>query len=110
MNLLSNYVHRFIPGKRYSDVRPPEVGDIVLFLHREAQRTRNQRYKYGRVISINVGGRINKTLVEYRNADEVKMRQVERNIKHLVLILGCEEVEFNTLEHYLAIDVQRKHL
>ena len=110
MNLLSNYVHRFIPGKRYSDVRPPEVGDIVLFLHREAQRTRNQRYKYGRVISINVDGRINKTLVEYRNADEVKMRQVERNIKHLVLILGCEEVEFNTLEHYLAIDVQRKHL
>ena len=110
MDLLGNYVHRFIPGKRYSDVRPPDVGDIVLFLHREAQRTRNTIYKYGRVIATNVEGRINKTLIEYRNADEVKMRQVERNIKHLVLILGCEEVEFNTIEHYLAVGVQRKYL
>ncbi len=67
-------------------------------------------YKYGRVIKLNLDGRINKVLVEYRIADEVVMRQVEPNIKDLVLILGCEEIGFNTLEHYLASWVQQKHL
>ncbi len=110
LDLLGNYVHRFIPGKKYSDVHPPEVGDVVLLLLKEAERSRNKVYKYGRVIKLNVDGRINKVLVEYRNADEVVMRQVERNIKDLVLILGCEEIGFNTLEHYLASWVQRKHL
>ena len=110
LNLLGNYIHRFIPGKKYSDVHPPEVGDVVLLLLKEAERSRNKVYKYGRVIKLNVDGRINKVLVEYRNADEVVMRQVERNIKDLVLILGCEEIGFNTLEHYLASWVQQKHL
>lgn len=110
MDLLGNYVHRFIPGKKFSDVHPPEINDVVLFLYKESSRSRNIVYKYGRVVETCLEGRINKVLIEYRNADEVVMRQVPRNIKDLVLILGCEEIGFNTREHHLASWVQRKYL
>jgi hypothetical protein len=110
VDLLGDYVHRFIPGKRFTDARPPEVNDVVLFVYQEAQRARNIGYRYGRVIATKVDGRVNKVVVEYRIADEVVMRKVERNIKDLVLILGTDEISFNSTEHQLASWIQQKYL
>ena len=109
-DLLESFVHRFIPGKKFSDTRSPEKDDIVLFVAKEAERSRNVVYKYGRVIETCVDGRINKVTVEYRNPDEVVKRRVHRNIKDLVLILGSDELDFNTNEHRLAIEIQQKFL
>ena len=108
--LLGTWVHKFIPGKRFTEARPPEYGDIVLFVMKEAERTRLIGYKYGRVIQTYVQGRLNKVLIEYRNHDEVVMRNVQRNIKDLVLIVATDEIPFNTKEHQLAAKVQQKYL
>ena len=63
-----------------------------------------------RVVEVNVDGRINKTRVSYKNADEVISREVLRNVKDLVLIQGTNEVDFNTYEHYLVSTIQAKYL
>ena len=108
--ILGDFIPRFIPGKRFTDVRPPEKNDVVLFVAKESNRSRNIEYKYGKIIETNVDGRINKVLVEYRNADECVKRKVERNIKDLVLILSSDEIDFNSAEHQLASWVQQKYL
>ena len=109
-DLLGTYVHRFIPGQRYTNFRPPEIGDIVLFIAKEADRKRNVHYKYGRICSTNVDGREDKVTISYRNATEVVMRTVDRKVKDLVLIIGSDDLDFNTYEHQLASWVQQKYL
>ena len=109
-NLLGDYVTRFIPGVKYSTNRPPEVGDVVLLLMKEAQRTRNTVYKYGRIVEVFVEGRQNKVLVEYTNATESVKRTVHRSVSNLVLILGSNEISYNTYEHSVAAMAQRKYL
>ena len=110
LELLGDFVHRFIPGRKFSECSPPSVDDIVLFISKEAQRSRNVAYKYGRVVETHVDGRANKVKVSYRNSDEVLMRTADRNIKDLVLILGSDEIDFNTHEHQLASRIQQKYL
>lgn len=109
-NLLGDYVTRFIPGIKYSTNRPPEVGDVVLLLMKEAERARNTVYKYGRILEVFVEGRANKVAVEYRNATETVNRTVYRNVSNLVLILGSDEISYNTYEHSVAAMAQRKYL
>ena len=55
-------------------------------------------------------GRFNKVNIEYKNADETVKRRVQRNIKDLVLILGAEEIDFNSVEHQLAATIQERYL
>ena len=71
LDLLGDFVHRFIPGKKIAEGDHPVVNDIVLFTAKEAQRARNVKYKYGRVVEVNVDGRLNKIRIKYKNADEV---------------------------------------
>ena len=67
LDLLGDYVHRFIPEKSFSKGESPEVGDIVLFVIKEAEGTRNGKYRYGKVVQTAVGGRVNKVKVTYKN-------------------------------------------
>ena len=60
LSLLGDFVHRFIPGKRLAEGQAPDVDDVVLFLVKESDRTRNMKYRYGRVIQTSVDGRRNK--------------------------------------------------
>ena len=108
-DLLGDFITRFIPGKRYSNSKRPELNDIVLILMKESQRTRNCAYKFGRIIELCVDGRDNKVRVEYQNSNECVKRTCTRNIQNLVLILGEDEVAFNTVEHHMAACVQRKY-
>ena len=110
LDILADYVHRFIPGRRLAEGQTPEEGDIVLFVMKEAEKSRNVRHKYGRILSTNVDGRPNKVRIIYKNHSETIMREVERNIKDVVLIRGSNEIDFNTVEHYLAARIQRKYL
>ena len=110
IELLGDFIPRFIPGKRFTEARPPEVNDVVLFVVQESNRTRNIKYKYGKIVETNVDGRINKVVVEYRNYEEVVKRRVERSIKDLVLILASDEIDFNSKEHQLASYIQQKYL
>ena len=110
LNLLGNFVHRFIPGRRYVDGDIPNTDDIVLFVTKEAERTRNIGYQYGRVVELHVDGRANKVLVEYQNSNEVVKRKTTRNVKDLVLIHSSDELDFNTSEHMLAAAIQQKYL
>ncbi len=109
-DLLGSYLHRFIPGKRYTLENTPNVDDVVLFVSKEAERTRNIQYKFGRVIEIEVDGRINKVKVKCRNASERVYREVLRNVKDLVLIDSVNDINFNSPSHYLAASLQRKYL
>ena len=77
---------------------------------KEAQRSRNIHFKYGRIIRTDVDGRVNKVRIKYRNADEVVMREVERNIKDVILIIGVDEIDFNTSDHYTAVALQERYL
>ena len=110
LDLLGDYVHRFIPGKQVAQGQCPEIDDVVIFLVKEANRSRNKRYKYGRVVKINLDGRPNKILIKYRNAGEAIYREVERNVKDVILIQAASEIDFNTTEHKLAASIQRKYL
>ena len=110
LDLLGDYVHRFIPGKRVADGNAPEVDDVVLFVIKEAERTRNVKYRFGRVIKIDVDGRQNKVRIRYRNAAETVFREVDRQVKDVVLIQGSEELDFNSREHCLAASIQQKYL
>ena len=110
LDLLGQFVHRFVPGKILSDGDQPDLGDIVLFTMKEAIRSRNIGYRYGKVIEVNVDGRVNKTRIKYRNADEVVFREVIRNVKDLILILGSGDIDFNTQEHYLQSVIQKRYL
>ena len=87
-DLLGNYVYRFIPGRRYTVENGPDTDDIVLFISKEAERSRNIRYKFGRIIGTGIDGRANKVKIQYRNASEAIFRTVDRNVKDLVLIKG----------------------
>lgn len=107
-DLLGEYAHRFIPGKRMVAGDIPEVEDVVMFIAKENQRSRNIKLKYGRVIATMVDGRQNKVKVEYQNAGEAVKRIAERSVKDLIKIKGVEEVDFNTREHHLAAAIQRK--
>ena len=110
LDLLGHYVHRFIPGKRLAEGQQPDVGDIVLFVMKESERSRNVKYKYGRILDTNVDGRPNKVKIEYRNANEVVKRIVDRNVKDVVLIKGSNEIDFNSPEHCIAAGIQQKYL
>ena len=110
LDLLGDFVHKFIPGKRFTEVEQPEIDDIVLFVMKEAERKRNVKYKFGRVIEINVDGRDNKVKVEYHNATEVVRRVAIRSVKDLVLIKGINEIDFNSHEHCLVASLQQKYL
>ena len=110
LGILGEYVHRFIPGKRMSSGKTPDVDDVVLFTMKEAQRSRNIHFKYGRIMRTDVDGRVNKVRIKYRNADEVVMREVERNIKDVILIIGVDEIDFNTSDHYTAVALQERYL
>ena len=109
-DLLGSYICRFIPGKKYTDISPPQLNDIVLVLMKEAQRSRNTLYKFGRVVQLCVDGRQSKVQVEYQNATESVRRNVIRSIQNLVLILGVNDISFNTYEHHVAAWAQRKYL
>ena len=88
----------------------PDNGDIVLFTAKESERSRNIKYKFGRIKDVDVEGRGNKVRIVYRNNDETVMREIERSIKDVVLILGVDEIDFNTTEHCIAATIQRKYL
>ena len=109
-DLLGNYVYRFIPGRRYTVENGPDTDDIVLFISKEAERSRNIRYKFGRIIGTGIDGRANKVKIQYRNASEAIFRTVDRNVKDLVLIKGIDEIDFNSDSHRLAASIQRKFL
>jgi hypothetical protein len=109
-DLLGDYVHRFIPGRRYTDENGPDIDDVVLFISKEAERTRNIRYKFGRIIGTGIDGRANKVKIQYRNASEAIFRTADRNVKDLVLIKGIDEIDFNSESHCLAASIQRKFL
>ena len=72
--------------------------------------TRNVKYRFGRVIKIDVDGRQNKVRIRYRNAAETVFREVDRQVKDVVLIQGSEELNFNSREHCLAASIQQKYL
>ena len=110
LDLLGDYVHRFIPGRTSVDGQAPDLNDIVLFVYKEAPRSRNVKYKFGRVIQVNVDGRQNKIRIRYRNSIEVVHREVDRNVKDVVLLHGSNEIDFNSIEHQLAATVQAKYL
>ena len=107
-DLLGDYAHRFIPGKRMVAGDIPEVEDVVMFISKENQRSRNIKLKYGRIVATMVDGRQNKVKVEYQNASEAVKRIAERSVKDLIKIKGVDEVDFNTREHQLASAIQRK--
>ena len=109
-NLLGSYLHRFIPGKRYTLENTPNIHDVVLFVSKEAERTRNIQYKFGRVVEVEIDGGINKVRVKYRNATETVYTEVIRNVKDLVLIDSVNDINFNSPSHYLASSQQQKYL
>ena len=109
-NLLANYAHRFIPGKRILSTQELQKGDVVLFTMKESLRSRNICYKYGKITDTNIDGRQNKVAIRYRNFTETVAREVERNIKDVVLIVGINEVDFNSQEHFLAAHIQGRYL
>lgn len=109
-DLLGEFVHRFIPGVRYTKENTPALQDVVLFVSKEAERSRNIKYHYGRVIETCVEGRTNKVKILYRNATEAVNRIIDRNVKDIVLIKGIDEIDFNTESHFLAASIQRKFL
>lgn len=110
LNLLGEFVHRFIPGKKVIKSVPPLVGDIVLFTSKEAERSRNIQFKYGLVEETEVHGRPNKIRIKYRNPGETIFREAERSIQNVTLIIGINDVDFNTSEHYIVAALQRRHL
>ena len=102
LDLLGEFIHRFIPGKKLEHGEQPAIGDIVLFVGKEAERTRNVKHKYGIIVGTNIDGRHNKVCIKYRNADEAIFREVKRNVKDVILIQGVEDIDFNTKEHFIA--------
>jgi len=108
--ILANNIHRYVPGKHIYQGQLPTVGDVCLFLHKENQRSRNCKYKFGKIAAVNVDGRPNKITIKYRNAQEVNPREVDRNIRDVVLIRSINDVDFNNPENWIAQEAQRKYL
>ena len=81
---------------------------FVLFVTKEAERTRNITYQYGRVKELFVDGRANKVLLEYQNSNEVVKRKTTKNVKDLA-VMNSNELDFNTSEHMLAAAIQQKY-
>jgi hypothetical protein len=108
--ILGDHIHRFIPGRKVFSGQPPNVGDVCLFLVKESERSRNSKYKFGRIVENYVDGRENKVRIKYKNAEEVVFRETCRNSQDVVLINSLNDIEFNTREHYEAMALQRRFL
>ena len=98
---LEKNIHKYVPGKRVSTSNPPRVGEIVLFLAIEAERKRNERFKYGMITETCVDGRLNRVRIKYRNSNEVVHRSTTRNVRDIVIIMNLEDLDFNTVDQQL---------
>ena len=106
--VLLSHIHRFIPGSNDVKGQVPSVGDIVLFVLKSSSMSKN--WKFGRVIGTYVNGRKSLVRICYRNSEEHVFRELERHVSDICIISHIDEVCFNTHEHKLALDAQRKYL
>ena len=103
--LIGHFITRFLPGKRLSSARLPET----LSLYSSKIHTDQETVCTGLwIVETCLDGRDNKVLVEYQNSTEAVKRRVARNIQNLVLILGVDEISFNTYKHFQATYAQSK--
>lgn len=108
-DVLLSHLHRFIPSSLgHKSDKVPEVGDLVIFIMKDNMRSRNKIWKFGRVIQNHVDGRGGKLRICYKNANEAVVREVERHLNQVCLIQSLDEVDFNTEQHRLAMEVQNK--
>ena len=109
--VLLNHIHRFIPyhNHQFRD-KIPDPGDIVLFIHVDSSRARNRDWKFGRIVENYVDGNPGKVRIIYRNANETTFHETTRNLKDVCLISTLDEISFNTEEHRLAMEHQKKYL
>jgi hypothetical protein len=101
--ILYDNLHRLVPGKTPSRDDPIKVGDIVLFLHKEAIRSRNNDWKYGRISAIQVDGRPYTVEVSYTNSGECVVRRVVRHHSQIIFIMDINDVQLNSYEHLKLI-------
>ena len=106
---LLSHLHRFIPSSLgHKSDKVPEVGDLVIFTMKDNMRSRNKIWKFGRVIQNYVDGRGGKLRICYKNANEAVVREIERHLNQVCLIQSLDEVDFNTEQHRLAMEIQQK--
>ena len=109
-DILLSHIHRFIPGSNNKVGQIPNPGDIVLFVLKDGIRSRNKCWKFGRILANYVNGRSSLVNICYRNANESVFRELERHVSDVCIISHVDEISFNTVEHKMALDAQRKYL
>ena len=106
---IAKMAHKYVPGRKVCKASPPLIGEIILFVMKESERSRNVQYKFGRVIENYVDGRENKIRIKYKNSTELVFREVCRHINEIVVILSLQDLKFDTMHQQLH-ELQMKHL
>lgn len=106
---ISQMIHKYVPGRKVYSTSPPLVGEIVIFVMSEAQRSRNVGYKFGRIIANYVDGRENKVTIKYKNSTETVFRKLDRHVEEIVIILSLEDLKFDTMHDQLLETLQSKY-
>ena len=107
---IARMAHKYVPGRKVSTASPPLIGEIILFVMKENQRSRNVIYKYGRVTQNYVDGRENKIRIRYKNSTESVYREVYRHVNEIVVILSLQDLQFETVHQQLLHDLKSKYL
>jgi hypothetical protein len=85
------------------------VGDIVIFVLKEAIRKRNNDWRYGKISAVDVDGRSSKVEITYRNNNESVFRKTVRHISQIVILLNMQDVQLNSYKHLDQIIAYLNH-
>ena len=107
---IARMAHKYVPGRKVCISSPPLIGEIILFVMKESERSRNIQMKYGRVVENYVDGRENKIRIKYKNSTEIVFREVCRHVNEIVVILSLQDLKFDTMHEQLLNELQMKHL
>ena len=80
----------------------------MIFIMKDNTRSKNKIWKFGRVIQNYVDGHGGKLRICYKIANEAVVREIERHLNQVCLIQSLDEVDFNTEQHRLAMEIQQK--
>ena len=90
-------IHLLVPRPERKDTRPVQVGDIVLYVHKDTQFKRLWEWKIGEVVKI-----LSRSTVEIKFVNVTKGRPsfVERSMKQISVILPVNQLPISHPEFF----------